>query len=59
MGWMVVRKVSLLSEDFFSNGLIIDDFKEEGKVPVKRERLTMERIVEAISLAISLRTIMG
>ena len=40
---MVVRKVFI--EMFFSNGLIRDDFKEEGRVPVRRERLTMARIV--------------
>ena len=43
---------SLLIKVVFINRLIRDDFKE-GKVPVKRERLTMERIVGAISLAIS------
>ena len=29
------------------------------KVPVRRERLTMERIVRAISLAVFLRTVVG
>ena len=41
----------------FSNWLIRDNFKEEGKVPVRRERLTMERIVGAISMVIFLRTV--
>ena len=27
---------------FFSNWLIRDDFKEEGKVPIRRERLKIE-----------------
>ena len=36
---------SLLSEGFFYSGLIIDDFKVEGKVPVVMERFTIERIV--------------
>ena len=53
------ERSSLLSKGFFSNGLIRDDFKEEGKVPVRRKRLTMERIIEAISLAIFLRTVLG
>ena len=34
-----------------------DDFKEKRKAPIRRERLTMERIVGAISLAIFLRTV--
>ena len=42
-----------------SNGLFRDDFKEERKVPVRSERLTMKRILGAISLAIFLRTIVG
>ena len=29
----------------FNSGLIIDDFKVEGKVPVVMERFTIERIV--------------
>ena len=37
--------------------MIRDGLKEEGKVPVRRERLTIERIVGAISLAILLRTV--
>ena len=41
----------------FSSGLNRDDFKEEETVPVRREKLTMERIVRAISLAIFLRTV--
>ena len=38
--------------------MIRDDFKKEGEVPVRTERLTMERIVGAISLAIFLRTVL-
>ena len=30
---------------FFNSGLIMDDFKVEGKVPVVMERFTIERIV--------------
>ena len=37
----------------FSSGLIIDDFKLEGKVPVAMERYTIERIVEDIALDFS------
>ena len=33
-------------------GLIRDDLRREGKVPVRNERLTIERIVGDISLAI-------
>ena len=43
----------------FSNELIRDNFKEKGKVPIRREKLTMDRIVGAISLAIFLRTVVG
>ena len=56
---MVVRKVCFSERRLFSNGLIRDDFKKEGKAPVRMERLTMERIVGAISLAIFLRTVVG
>ena len=45
-------KSSLLSESFFNSGLIIDDFKVEGKVPVVMERFTIERIVGDIALEI-------
>ena len=48
---------SLLREWFFSNGMIRDGFKKERKVPIRRQRLTIERIVGAISLAIFLRTV--
>ena len=41
----------------FSNGLIGDDFEEEGEAPVRRKRLTMERIVGAFSLTNFLRTV--
>ena len=36
-----------------------DDLRQEGKVPVRSERLTIERILRDTSLAIFLRTIMG
>ena len=41
-----------MSEGFFNSGLIIDDFKVEGKVPVVMERFTIERIVGDIALEI-------
>ena len=41
-----------MSEGFFNSGLIIDDFKVEGKVPVVMERFTIKRIVEDIALEI-------
>ena len=41
-----------MSEGFFNSGLIIDDFKVEGKVPVVMERFTIEMIVEDIALEI-------
>ena len=56
---MVVRKVFFIKRRVFSSVLIRDDFKEEGKAPVRRDRLTMERIVGAISFAIFLRTVVG
>ena len=37
---------------------MIDDLRE-GKVPVRRKRLTNERIVGDISLSIILKTIVG
>ena len=36
-----------------------DDFRREGKVLVRREWLTIERIVGDISLVFFLRTIVG
>ena len=35
--------MSSLSREGFSNGPIRDDWKEEEKVPIRRERLTLER----------------
>ena len=43
----------------FNRGLIIDDFKVEGKVPVVMERLTIERIVGDIALEIFFSTVVG
>ena len=34
----------------FNSGLIIDDFKVKGKVPMVMERLTIDRIVGDIAL---------
>ena len=48
-----------MREGFVSNGLIIYDFKEEGKVPVRREKLTMERIVVGDFVGYLLRTVVG
>ena len=55
----VVRKVFLIGRRFCSSRLIRDDFKEEAKVSVRRERLTMKRIVGAISFIFFLRTVAG
>ena len=44
---------------FFNSGLIIDDFKVEGKVPVVMERFTIERIVGDIALEIFFSTVVG
>ena len=44
---------------FFSSGLIIDEFKVEGKVPVVMERFTIERIVGDIVLEISFNAVVG
>ena len=38
---------------------MIDDLRGEGKVPVRRGRLKIDRILGDISLAIFLRTILG
>ena len=42
---------------FFNSGLIIDDFKVEGKVPVVMERFTIERIVGYIALEVFFSTV--
>ena len=55
----VVVRYSLLSEGFFNSGLIIDDFKVEGMVPVVMERFTIEKIVGDIALAILFSTVIG
>ena len=52
---MIVGKIFFVERRVFSNGLIRYDFKEE----VRREKLTMERVVGAISLAMFLRTVVG
>ena len=44
---------------FFNSGLIMDDFKVEGKVPVCMERFTIERIVGDIVLEIFFSTVVG
>ena len=44
----------LLSEGSFNSGMIIDDFKVDGKEPVVMKRFTIERIVGDIALEISL-----
>ena len=43
----------------FNSGLIIDDFKVEGKVPVVMKRFTIEKIVGDISLEIFFSTVAG
>ena len=48
-----------MSESFFNSGLIIDEFKVEGKVPVVMERFTIERIVGDIALKIFFSTVVG
>ena len=47
------------SVGFFNRGLIIDDFRVEGKVPVRRDRLTIDKMVGDIASAMCLRTIVG
>ena len=44
---------------FFNSGLLIDDFKVEGKVPVAMERFTTERIVGEIAMEIFFGTVVG
>ena len=48
-----------MSEGFFNSGLIIDDFKVEGKVQVVMERFTIERTVGDIALEIFFSTVVG
>ena len=48
-----------MSEGFFNSGLILDDFKVKGKVPVVMERFTIERIVGDIALEIFFSTVVG
>ena len=55
----VVRQIFLIERRFFNSGLIIDDFKMEGKVPVVMERITIERIVGDIVLEIFFSTVVG
>ena len=50
---------SFLNEGFFNSGLIMDDFKVEGKVPVVMERFTIERIVGDIAFRIFCSTVVG
>ena len=54
-----IDRSSLLSEGFFNSGLIMDDFKVQGKVPVVMERFTIERIVGDIGLEIFFSTVVG
>ena len=44
---------------FLNSGLIIDDLKVEGKVPVVMERFPIERIVGDIALEIFFSTVVG
>ena len=44
---------------FLNSGLIIVDFKVEGKVLVVMERFTIERIVGDIALEIFFSTVVG
>ena len=44
---------------FFNSGLIMDDFKVEGKVPVVMKRFTIDRIVGDIVLEIFFSTMVG
>ena len=39
---MQLHRSSLLREDFLTSGLTSDDFRGEGKVPVRKERFTMD-----------------
>ena len=55
----LLDRSSLLSEGFFNSGLIMDDFKVEGKVPVVMERFTIERTVGDIALEIFFSTVVG
>ena len=48
-----------MSEGFFNSGLIIDDFKVEGKETVVMERFTIERIVGDIALEIFFSMVVG
>ena len=43
----------------FNSGLIMDDFKVEGKIPVVMERFTIERTVGDIALEIVFNTVVG
>ena len=43
----------------FNSGLLLDNFKVEGKVPVVMERFTIERIVRYIALKIVFSTVVA
>ena len=46
-------------EGFFNSGLILDDFKVEGKVPVVMEIFTIEGIIGDIALENLFSTVVG
>ena len=54
MQWSIIRHIILI-QWVFNSGLIIDDFKVEGKVSVVIEKFTIERIVGDIALEIFFR----
>ena len=59
--WFAIGRLldrsSLLSEGFVNSGLIMDDFKVEGKVSVVMERFTIE--MTDIALEIFFSTVVG
>ena len=40
----VVRQIFLTELSFFNKGLIIDDFKVEGKITILMERFTIDKL---------------
>ena len=56
---VVFRQIFFIDLRFFNSALIRDGFKVGGREPVVMERLSIERIIEDISLQIFFSTVVG
>ena len=55
----IIREIFFIEKGFLSRELIKEDLRQEEKVPMRRDRLTIKRIVGNISFIIYLRTVVG